>query len=109
MMADVISFDDARQRLAFVPGRPVSPILMALDALGVALADHGHTWTDRERNLYETAVEYLTVESEADKARAYLVRNVLEVYGATPLPTLLGVCTSRRRSVSINSSLLISF
>ena len=31
-------------------------IVEALDALGLALADHGHVWTDRERQLYESAV-----------------------------------------------------
>jgi hypothetical protein len=34
------------------------PIVDALDALAVALADHGHKWTDRERGLYETAISY---------------------------------------------------
>jgi hypothetical protein len=28
----------------------------ALDSLGLALGGHGHKWTDRERQLYETAV-----------------------------------------------------
>jgi len=35
------------------------PILAALDALALALVDHGHTWTDKEHWLYETAVNYL--------------------------------------------------
>lgn len=35
------------------------PILAALDALALALVDHGHTWTDQERQLYETAVAYI--------------------------------------------------
>ena len=29
----------------------------ALDSLGVALADHGHEWTEGERCIYEAAVE----------------------------------------------------
>lgn len=38
---------------------PPHPILAALDALALALAEHGHAWSERERQLYETAVSYL--------------------------------------------------
>ena len=31
-------------------------IVDALDALGLALANHGHVWSDRERQLYEDAI-----------------------------------------------------
>jgi hypothetical protein len=31
-------------------------IVRALDMLGAALADHGHTWTNEQRFLYEAAV-----------------------------------------------------
>lgn len=31
-------------------------ILGALDTLGVALMEHGHAWTDGEREIYEQAV-----------------------------------------------------
>lgn len=34
--------------------------LEALDVLGLALANKGHAWTTRERQLYENAVAYLT-------------------------------------------------
>uniref|UniRef100_A0A6M3LM35 Uncharacterized protein n=1 Tax=viral metagenome TaxID=1070528 RepID=A0A6M3LM35_9ZZZZ len=34
----------------------------ALDALGVALADHNHQWTDKERKLYEGAKDTLFLE-----------------------------------------------
>jgi hypothetical protein len=34
----------------------MNEITEALDALGLALAEHGHVWTDRERQLYESAV-----------------------------------------------------
>ncbi len=34
-------------------------ILDALDALGLALADHDHMWTHRERRLYERAISFL--------------------------------------------------
>lgn len=35
--------------------RDVALIGKALDALGLALVEHGHCWTDRERQLYERA------------------------------------------------------
>lgn len=28
---------------------------LALDALAIALVDHGHVWTDKQRKLYEDA------------------------------------------------------
>lgn len=31
----------------------------ALDLLGVALAEHSHTWSDREREAYEHAITVL--------------------------------------------------
>ncbi|XUX01019.1 MAG: hypothetical protein TUN42_03240 [Dehalogenimonas sp.] len=37
-----------------------SLVIDALNALGVALADHGHQWTNDERELYEKAVALLT-------------------------------------------------
>lgn len=37
-------------------GREVGEVCSkALDMLGVALADHGHTWTDEQREAYENA------------------------------------------------------
>jgi len=42
-------------------------IVGALDSLGVALADHGHEWTEGERCIYEAAVECVR---KADAARA---------------------------------------
>jgi len=38
-------------------------VLGALDTCAVALADHGHEWTEGERAIYEQAVEILTRES----------------------------------------------
>lgn len=35
------------------PKRKNELAIEALDALGLALADHGHKWSDRERQLYE--------------------------------------------------------
>jgi hypothetical protein len=35
-------------------------VLAALDALGLALAAHGHVWTAQERRAYERAVRALT-------------------------------------------------
>ncbi|MDD5220252.1 MAG: hypothetical protein PHV11_06785 [Candidatus Bipolaricaulis sp.] len=34
----------------------------ALDSLGVALVDHNHQWTDKERKLYEKAKDILFLE-----------------------------------------------
>jgi hypothetical protein len=41
-------------------------ILEALDRLGLALAEVGHVWTPRERELYERAVRSLNVLGKAD-------------------------------------------
>ena len=57
-MGEVIDLEAARERLS--KPEPVHPIVDALDTLAVALADHGHTWTDLERWKYETAIMYLT-------------------------------------------------
>jgi hypothetical protein len=38
-------------------GREVGEVcLLALDLLGLALAQHNHTWTEREREAYDHAV-----------------------------------------------------
>lgn len=58
-MGDVIDFDAARERVNSPKSNYSNPILRALDVLGLALVEHEHQWTDEERNLYETAVEYL--------------------------------------------------
>lgn len=34
----------------------LSAIVRALDLMGVALAEHGHVWTDEERAAYEEAI-----------------------------------------------------
>jgi hypothetical protein len=60
-MSDVIDFAAARKRLLSEAEPEASnPILEALDLLALALADHSHVWTDREKTLYETAVSYLS-------------------------------------------------
>lgn len=56
-MGSVVDLNEARERLERSP--PQHPILEALDVLAVALADHGHTWTDREVDLYENAVRLM--------------------------------------------------
>jgi hypothetical protein len=59
-MSDVIDFASARNRLlSEAEPAAANPILEALDLLALALADHDHVWTDREKTLYETAVSYL--------------------------------------------------
>jgi hypothetical protein len=37
-------------------------ITKALDALGLALADHNHQWTNKERELYEKSISLLSVK-----------------------------------------------
>ena len=56
-MADILDFGAARQQ--HEASKPVHPILQALDSLSLALADQGHEWSDREHQLYETAVSYV--------------------------------------------------
>lgn len=52
-MGEVISFErEPRQSTSH-------PIVEALDELGLALAEHGHQWTERQRLLYETAIDYI--------------------------------------------------
>jgi len=36
---------------------PMKTILEALDKLALALAEHHHTWTPLQRNLYEDAIK----------------------------------------------------
>lgn len=55
---NVIDLAAARERLTQTP--PPHPILEALDVLALALVEHGHRWTDRENQLYETAAAYIT-------------------------------------------------
>ena len=54
-MTNVIDIDEARVRMA---RSPEHPIVQALDALALALTDHGHEWCDHEVSLYETAISY---------------------------------------------------
>jgi hypothetical protein len=56
-MTQIIDLAAARQRLETPRS---NPILEALDALALALADHEHQWSAREAELYETAVTYLS-------------------------------------------------
>ncbi len=54
-MSNVIDLVAARGRLS----EPTPhPIVQALDALALALTDHGHQWSDHEVSLYETAISY---------------------------------------------------
>lgn len=60
-MAEVIDLKAARERRENDAAK--HPILEALDSLALALVEHGHTWTDREYDLYETAVGYILNEN----------------------------------------------
>ena len=55
-MTTIVDFDAARKRLQERVAQ--HPIAQALDALALALVDHGHNWTDEEVMLYETAISY---------------------------------------------------
>jgi len=54
-MDNVIDLADALERKKQPDNHP---IVQALDALALALTDHGHSWSDREVSLYETAICY---------------------------------------------------
>lgn len=54
----VIDLAAARARLNQTS--PPHPIAEALDALALALVAHDHDWTEREHQLYETAIAYVT-------------------------------------------------
>lgn len=43
--------------------------------------------------LTEAADAIAALTRELEEARGYLTRNVLEPHGASPLPTLIGICT----------------
>ena len=57
-MSDVIDLQEVRRRLA--SEAPPHPVQEALDALALALSEHDHTWTDRERQLFDSATAYLS-------------------------------------------------
>ena len=56
MTAQIINMQEKRGHFEQTPP---NPLVDALDALGLALVRHKHVWTDRERELYETALDYL--------------------------------------------------
>ena len=53
MTAQIIYLEERRGKEA-----PPNLLVDALDALGLALSNHAHVWTKRERMLYETALTY---------------------------------------------------
>lgn len=70
-MGDIIDLTAARARRASGPHERPRLLLDALDALGVALADHEHVWSADERLLYESATDDLKQHSRfADMADA---------------------------------------
>lgn len=56
-MTNVVDLKAARARKE--SATPPHPILAALDEMALALADHDHIWTQRQHDLYETAVGYI--------------------------------------------------
>lgn len=55
-MDNIINLSEAKARRGLLP---TNPILAALDTLALALSDHGHDWTPREIELYESSVRLL--------------------------------------------------
>jgi hypothetical protein len=55
----------------------MNTVISALDTLALALVDHDHVWTDRERQLYERAIgfaifssdDYMEIDSSASEKR----------------------------------------
>lgn len=64
-MTNVVDFEKAKARGAKPPEHP---IVQALDALALALADHGHSWSEREVSLYETAISYCGCKDSGSSA-----------------------------------------
>lgn len=60
MRDDVERSEAAGDRVASPDWFDLLLIQGALDSLGVALADHGHTWTDGEREIYDQATELIS-------------------------------------------------
>ncbi len=56
-MTKIVNLEEVRRRLE--AETPPHPVQEALDALALALIEHGHQWTDRERQLYENALTCL--------------------------------------------------
>jgi hypothetical protein len=54
--------------------KPAEHALDAINSLGLALADHGHRWTKRERWLYARAVGWITSFLTIRKANDSVVR-----------------------------------
>jgi len=54
-MSNIIHLGEVWARKAAEPSHPIA---RALDALALALTDHGHIWTDEEVRLYEAAIAY---------------------------------------------------
>ena len=70
-------------------------VVGALDSLGVALADHGHEWTEGERAIYEESVQILWNMSNewkqlqkqlaAEREKVKLLVDALEQIDLAPL------------------------
>lgn len=54
-----------KRRVVMITKPGIESIRKALNTLGVALADEKHTWTDKERKLYEGAIDLLDLEDMA--------------------------------------------
>ncbi len=52
-----MSFDPNEEML--IAKSDLNIILGCIDTLGVCLADHNHTWTEGENEIYEQSIEIL--------------------------------------------------
>jgi hypothetical protein len=60
----VSEYDRLKEQKNQIIKKKRKPILDALDALALALTNHGHEWTDRERELYEDAIDRLQLDPD---------------------------------------------
>ena len=60
----------------FLGDRAMLIALEALDALGLALADHNHVWSERERQLYEMATSSFLCRMGIDSSASEIDRSL---------------------------------
>lgn len=57
---DMTEYEQMKEQKRKILERQRKPIVEALDALGLALTNYKHQWTDEERRLYDNAIKLLT-------------------------------------------------
>lgn len=56
---DMTEYEQMKEQKRAILTKKRKPIVDALDALALALTDHGHQWTNEQRALYDNAIERL--------------------------------------------------